>query len=330
METSAKKISINFTTLKSISILLIVIAHFYKDIRMLWVPAAFGLFIFSYSSSYFTSFKYHDSYDLKRYLANKIYRLGVNLLVINLFLISLFSIQGKDNMWNMKTLLSFFGLTGLLDWLRIYIEGPFGAGMWFLTLLLIFYAIYPILNRYLRKQKQIYLFSIGTLIVVSWLNTNIIYGHALWLTTGGFIIGFMSAKTRIRILKELSMLAMIAAIALIVVLNFVVSVKTFNFYLLLVLFGSFVLSVEYMSFPKTIHSFMHYLSNCVLEIYLIHTAIFIRLTSIKSIDFLVSLLCIISLSIVLAWISNVIKKHFIGEFIHDGSKHFLLSIRNSE
>ncbi len=330
METLDNKISRNFTALKSISILVIVAAHFYGDIHILWVPAALGLFIFAYSSAYFTSLKYGHSYDLKKYLLKKIYRIGINLLTINIFLFCLFSLQGKDNIWNMKTLLSFFGLTGLLDWLRIYIDGPFGAGMWFLTLLFIFYAIYPWLNMFLRKKVTVYLFFFVSIILFSWLNRSVIYGHALWLTSCGFICGFVSARTRINVPGKLIMGAIVISLAVIIILNFVMVTNEFNFILLLLLFCSFLLSVQYITFPKIVHSTGHLLSQCTLEIYLIHTALFIRMTEVDSIDILLSLLCILSLSLVLAWLSKLIRKHLIGDSVHGENRNVLLSIRNSD
>jgi surface polysaccharide O-acyltransferase-like enzyme len=330
VETIENKISRNFTALKSMSIMVIVCAHFYRDIHILWVPAALGLFIFAYSSAYFTSLKYNGSYDLKRYFVNKIYRLGINLLFINLFLLVLFSVQGKGNIWNLKTLLSFFGLTGLLDWLRIHVDGPFGAGMWFLTLLLVFYTVYPLLNRFLRQKSLVYLFFLITIIILSWLNRNVIYGHALWLTLCGFIFGFVSARSGIRVSRGLSIIAIIAALGLIVFFNFAKSNNAYNFNLLLLLFCAFVLLVEYIRFPKIVHSLGLLLSKCTLEMYLIHTAIFIRLTHVDWIDVSLSLLCIISLSLVLAWISNFIRKHLIGDSVSAGKGNILFSVRKSE
>ncbi len=324
------KISRNFTLLKSMSILLIVVAHFYKDIHILWVPAALGLFIFAYSSAYFTSVKYNETYDMKKYFVKKIYRLGINLLIINLFLLVLFSVQGKGSIWSLKTLLSFFGLTGLLDWLRIYVDGPFGAGMWFLTLLLVFYAVYPFINRFLRKKSLVYLFFLMTIIIFSWLNRNVIYGHALWLTSCGFVFGFVSAKTGMRASKGLLIITIIAASGLILFLNVAKSDSTFNFHLLLLLFCATVLFVEYIRLPKIIHAIGLLLSKCTLEIYLIHTAIFIRLTQIDSIDFSLSLLCIITLSLMLAWISNFLRKQLIGDSMSAEKGNVLFSIRNSE
>lgn len=330
MEAIKNKISLNFTTLKSISILVIVTGHFYRDIQVLWVPAALGLFIFAYSSAFFTALKYSDSYALKGYFAKKIYRLGVNLLVINAFLAALFLVQGKDNIWNVKTLLSFFGLTGILDWLRISIDGPFGAGMWFLTLIIIFYALYPFLNVVLQGKRQIYLFSLIAIILLSWLNENVVYGHALWLTIGGFILGFISAKIRLRVKKSLSVIVMSATTGSILILNYLMSIKAFNFYLLLLLFGFFVLSVEHLYFPKTVHSLMDFLSGFTLEIYLIHTAIFIGLTAVRPVDFILSVLLIVAVSILLVRISNSVKKQLMGDSFRAENKKILLSVKNPE
>ncbi len=45
-------------------------------------------------------------------------------------------------------------MTGFLNWLDIENNSPFGAGMWFLTLLLIFYAFFPFLRLLFLNKKR--------------------------------------------------------------------------------------------------------------------------------------------------------------------------------
>ncbi len=135
-----KKISQNFTVAKFLSILLVVLGHFPKSFDI-WVVVTIGLLVFSYSSGFFTFLKYNGDFDKKLFLLRKAERLAINLAVINIFLLILFLIRGENGIWTWQTIINVLGLNGFLNWFRIPNPSPYGGGMWFFTLLLIFYLL---------------------------------------------------------------------------------------------------------------------------------------------------------------------------------------------
>ncbi len=137
--------SYNFMLGKVVAIYAVAAAHF-LPLPGDWIAASVGLFVFGFSSGFFTSAKYQDDFQLGRFWWKKLTRLGPDLLVINLFLLVLFLAQGKSGIWTWQTLTSLLGVKGFLTWFGLKNPSPFGAGIWFLTLLLIFYAVYPLLR----------------------------------------------------------------------------------------------------------------------------------------------------------------------------------------
>ncbi len=307
-------ISKKFSTLKVLSILIIVSGHFLKD-AFFWVPATFGLLIFAHSSAYFTTLKYNGSFSLQTYWFQKLCRLGINLLVINVFLGCLFVLEKKHGLWTWQTIVNIFGMSGFLNWFDIPNPSPFGNGVWFLTLLLLFYFIYPLLNKFLKRKELIILIFIASLFILNWLNKKFFVGHALWYTICAFLYGFVTAKVNPRLSKRVAVLITLTLFSFLVFLNFFLTIKIFNFILLISVFCFFVMWIEYLHMPESINYFGNFLSKYIFEIYLIHTYLALKLTKIKSIDFLLSLILIVFVSMFLARISHVLKKHLFNQKI---------------
>ncbi len=56
-------VSCNFSIAKIQAIIVVVIGHFFNG--LVWIPTTFGLFVFTFSSGFFTSQKYQNSfYDI--------------------------------------------------------------------------------------------------------------------------------------------------------------------------------------------------------------------------------------------------------------------------
>ena len=163
-----------------------------------------GLLIFSYSSGFFTWLKYNGHYNKKAFWMKKVERLGLNLAVINIFLLILFLFQGKPEVMTWHTIVNMLGLTGFLNWFHVGNTSPFGAGMWFFTLLLIFYLFYPGIEYLNRKKSVSYLFGISFVVLSYYLHGHIVYGHALWLTACGFVAGIFFARNEIEVTGRLS------------------------------------------------------------------------------------------------------------------------------
>lgn len=188
-----KNISQNFDALKFASIMMVFFGHFFgKEIPLIHIPVTVGLVIFSFSSGYFTSLKYRGEYSIGNFWKRKIERLAPNLLLVNLVLLVLFLIQGRSGIWTWHTVLNVMGLNGFLNWFMIQNISPYGRGMWFFTLLLIFYAVYPMLEKMNNRQFSFFL----PIFILSAYCFSLYHqiGHALWITACGFIIGVFCAK----------------------------------------------------------------------------------------------------------------------------------------
>lgn len=297
---SSQVVSRNFETIKVLSILIVLWGHFFEEIDLAWIPVTVGLIVFSFSSGYFTSLKYRKPYDLKVYFKNKINRLFSRLLVINLFLLFLFLVQQREGIFNWHTVVNMLGFNGFLNWFYIENQSPFGAGMWFFTLLLLFYLVYPVLERI--STDYTWVFSFVFILLALFLNTKIKYGHALWLTSCGFVTGVSMGKKELCPSLAVSIVALILSMFAMVTCNLYFGIKRLNPLLLLaiaLLSNCSVLRWKYLLrwFDVIVMS----VSGCLLEIYLVHPYINLRLTDIRWVDFLLS-------TIVVILTGNIIKR----------------------
>ncbi|MFN4116906.1 MAG: acyltransferase family protein [Inhella sp.] len=196
MALSDQDISWNFTVLKAASILMVVTGHYFGG--WLWVPTTVALFVFAFSSGFFTASRYREGFAFRSFWRAKIGRLMWPLLVINLFLVALLMLTGaSDRVWHWHSLLAFAGLSGLLDWFGLGGNASgLGAGMWFLTVLLLFYASYPLLQALLRhKHAALPALHLGCLLGL-WLQKQFDVGYMLWFTLYGFMAGVIVANHR--------------------------------------------------------------------------------------------------------------------------------------
>lgn len=270
---AGKQVSDNFMLAKFLAIILVSTGHYF-DGSPLWVPVTVGLFIFAFASGYFTSLKHSADIPLSRFWLAKTKRLGPPLIVINLFLGILFLFQGREGIWHPHTLLGMTGLTGLLNWFGIPNQSPFGAGLWFMTVLLLFYLIYPVLAKFLISRGAGIAFLLSSAAVCAWGHLHVSPPYMLWPTVFGFCLGAISGrldwqpqKTPTIALGTIAVLAMLAA-------N-VMGIKQFNVLFIVIISiacVAFLLSVP-ISFPANSVSI---LSGSILEIYLIHGYLFLH------------------------------------------------------
>jgi len=295
-------VSRNFQVAKVLSILTVVLGHSHLLQVNIWVPITIGLLIFSFSSGYFTSLKYNGDFSKKEFWLKKARRLGVNLAVINVFLLILFLIQGRSGIWTWHTIVSLLGLNGFLNWFYIRNLSPFGAGMWFFTLLL----IYPVLERLNRKKSISYLFVVLFVIAAFYLHKHIVYGHALWLTACGFVVGVFCAKNDISISRNLSGLILGGVLVAMLSFNYLFGLKDYNFFFILffAVFGIFFFIN--LKTPVLLVVPLSYLSGCLLEIYLIHSYLFVNPTGYHLPNLVISLMLILSSAKILQTISSVV------------------------
>lgn len=299
---TGKQVSDNFTLAKFLAIILVSTGHYF-DGSLLWVPVTVGLFIFAFASGYFTSLKHSPDMPLDKFWLAKARRLGPPLIVINLFLCILFLIQGRVGIWHPHTLLGMTGLTGFLNWLGIPNQSPFGAGLWFMTVLLLFYLLYPLLAKLLATRSATIAFLLLSAVICTWGHLYASPPYMLWPTVFGFCLGAIAGrlnwqpqKTRAIALGAIAVLAMLAANAM--------GIKQFNVLLIVI---TSIASVAFLlcvpiSFPANRVSI---LGGSILEIYLIHGYLFIRPAGWPSwLGYLASMLVILIAAVLLSQLAQ--------------------------
>lgn len=299
-----KNVSRNTAILKFFCILLVVIGHFFSAFS--WIIMWFAMFIFSFLSGFFTHYKYSDNLILKQYWLKKFYRLGIDLLIIHGFLLLFFIITDKNDIFTWHTLLSFFGLNGLLSWSYIPLKTPFGSEIWFLTTLLIFYFIYPVLRLCFSNKIFSAGFTILLIFLCFFLHKRIPYPHALWLSICGYITALTCIEYKIWISKNKSLIFGTTIILLAFCLN-CFSVKQFNFFVILFLSLAFIFFTFNFHIPKFIVLISSVFQNCLLEIYLTHRHLYIRPSGNPYLDFFLSLCLILCVAKILKILSSTIK-----------------------
>lgn len=298
-------ISKNFETAKVVAILVVTCGHF-LPFDFLWVLASIALCIFGFSSGYFTACIYGDVSGGFGFFRNKILRLGPDLIAINLFLLALFIVQDRPNIFSWHSLIGVFGLTGWLNWLRIPNLSPFGAGLWYFSLLLVFYLVYPLLSRVLRHGAAGALFTFLLMLFALVLSGWVRFGHMLWFTAFSFCFGVSYAKQNWQVNIKNTILLVLAMSLAFFMARFFVD-KPFGSLALVALIS--LLSVQILMLcvlPDWVHSIFKPLSACVLEIYFLHIYLFVHPAGNLWLDLIVSvgLVVLVSLSVrrVAEWI----------------------------
>lgn len=305
-----KEVSDNFTLAKFLSIILVSTGHYF-DGSLLWVPVTVGLFVFAFASGYFTSLKHRPAMPLGKFWLAKLKRLGPPLIVINLFLGALFLFQGREGIWHSHTLLGMTGLTGLLNWLGIANQSPFGAGLWFMTVLLLFYLIYPLLAKLLvtRGAAIAVLLSSAVICVLGHLYASPPY--MLWPTIFGFCLGAIAGRLDWQPQRALAIgLGAIAVLATLAANT--MGIKQFNaLFIVIISIASvaFLLSVP-IHFPA---SRVAILSGSILEIYLIHGYLFLHPAGWAGwLGYLASMLVILVAAVVLSLLAQRLSQQMAG------------------
>lgn len=294
--------SFNFSVAKVLAILLVVAGHFF-DGTLLWIPVTVGLFVFAFSSAYFTTKKYGDNFEQSSFWSNKIGRLAIPFWVTQGFLLLLFLATGRDGIWTWQTLVHWLGQSGWLNWFVIPNASPFGAGLWFFTLLLVFYLLYPLIARWNATPKKANMLLPVALFMALILSHEVKVGHALWLTAFAFWFGVYAARNPLGGSARLWLIAGAVSMFIMLAANFL-GVKFLNTLLLFCMSISAVLWIEKAVLPRIYFSWAMLLSPVLLEIYLIHTYLFVKADIPIAARFVVSLALIIASAIVMSRISN--------------------------
>ena len=297
--------SSNFRVAKVAAILLVATGHFGVGVN-LWVLLAVGLFVFAFSSGFFTEAKYAARFDFRGFWNQKLRRLGPEVLVIDVFLLVLFIVQGRSGIWTWQTPVSLVGLTGFLNWFGLPNPSPFGGGLWFFTLLLIFYAVYPALRLLGGPPILLGGISAATLAGAALLVDVAPMGHTLWLTAWAFLFGVVARRLDLSMPPLVSSIAAVVLAAAMVGANVAFGIRQLNTLFIALVSVFAVLWLRRVHLPQKFVAPLHALSGCVLPIYFVHGYLFVRPTGHIVLDLTISLVCIVVVSWLLHLAANVV------------------------
>ena len=195
-------VSYNFHVAKVLSILMVATGHYFGG--LLWIPTTIALFIFAFSSGYFSALKYRGDFSIGKFWTAKILRLGYSLLFINAFLVILFLFQGRTGIFSFDSVLGMFGLSAALSWFGLPYHSPFGEGLWFLTVLWLFYLAYPLVERINRNSAAAFVFMLSMLFITTILSAEIKSAYTLWMVVFAFLFAvcFLSIASALLLSKN--------------------------------------------------------------------------------------------------------------------------------
>lgn len=241
--------------------------------RNWWVLGDIGLFYFSMSSACFTSLHYSSRSSMQGYLSKKVSRIGLQFLFINILLLIYFMVTGVGNIFSVHTIVNFLGLNGFLNWLGIENTSPFGAGQWFITVLFIFYLLYPVLLSVFQSRESVTGLVFGSIMLALLGQYYLPYGHSLWSTCFGFIAGFYFAKAKPAQYSAYIVLGLGIIVA--VAQKMLLGNSTVFAYTAIALLGYFLCAI---TLPKSISwlelNFLRPMDSVFLPLFLLHTYFF--------------------------------------------------------
>jgi peptidoglycan/LPS O-acetylase OafA/YrhL len=301
MKESLETTSRNFRVAKPAAIVLVMLGHFATGIPGFWMLVTVGLFVFGFSSGYFTSLRYHEGFRWGPFWRRKAVRLLPHLLGADLFLLALFLTRGREGIWTWQTLLGVTGLKGFLTWLGLPNPSPYGAGVWFLTLLLLFYAAYPLLRLAVRRRAgAVALTAVGlaATLLLQWLAPM---GHMLWLTAWAFVFGVAAERLALRTSAWWSGAAAAGLALVLGALNATgIGSEAVNFLLLVGLCVIATMWIKSAALLGTALAPLGALSGCLLEMYLLHAYLHVSTGGGRLADLAVSVALVVGVSWLLA------------------------------
>lgn len=302
-------VSLNFSLAKVIAIFTVMAGHWFTG-TILWIPVTFGLFVFAYSSGYFTARIYGSTIDLRQFWKKKLERLGLRYWVILIFLAIVVGMKG-GTVLHWHSLVHFLGMSGALNWLDIPNRSGLGAGLWFFTLLLLFYFCYPFLAKLTESKVTTWVGALAATATAVFLEMTVKVGHELWLTALGFILGVGFGRHEVKISARVAACFFALAAGCLFVINVVSNHREFNTFLIAAASISLSLwlsKVTLVNFKALIVCAK--LDKYLLEIFLIHTYLFVRFSGNTALDFAGSVLLTVFaakvLNTVVEWLTPLV------------------------
>jgi hypothetical protein len=300
--TDQASVSFNFSLFKVLSILCVATSHWPSAAKLpMWIPTSIGLVIFSFSSALFTTRIYGVDVDVQAFWRKKVERLAVRYWFLLACLSVLLLAEGKT-VFHWHSLVHVFGLSGFLN-----LAGPsasaLGAGLWFFTLLLLFYLAFPYLARLAAASRGNVAVPLLATLVFFCLNDFVVLPFSLWLTALGFILGVFAGMYGTRVPAWASLAVTLVALALLLMNNLVLGYRSANGVLVGVACIAANLWLMRARLPQWgVFRALAKLENCLLEIFIIHTYLFVHPTGIGALDFTITM----TLVIVAAWVLNIL------------------------
>jgi hypothetical protein len=304
----ASPASFNFSVFKVLSILGVALSHW--PIRAdlpTWIPGNIGLVIFAFSSGLFTAGIYGVDVDVGQFWRKKIERLAVRYWLLLAFVSAILLSEGRT-VFHWHSLVHVFGLSGFLN-LFGHSVSSLGAGLWFFTLLLLFYVAYPYLARLAAASRGDFLLPLVATVVFFYLNEHVILPFSLWLTTLGFILGVFAGLYGTRVPAWVSLALTVGALAMLLVNNEVLGYKNANADLLGLACITVNLWLMRARLPqwKILRGLASF-ENCLLEVFIIHSYLFIHPTGISALDFVITMTMVTGIARILNIAGNRLVK----------------------
>jgi hypothetical protein len=175
--------------------------------------------------------------------------------------------------------------------------------------LLIFYLAYPYLAKVASSRRAAVVVSLVTAVAATYLQAHVEVGHELWLTSLGFILGVMYGSNEPRFSSWLAASVALLGCGLLAVLNAVVHYKDANTALMTLTSIAIAVWLAKTHIPrwsplKRVASLETYL----LEIFLIHTYLFIHPTGRSEVDFIISMALILVAAVAINRIAGLVTR----------------------
>lgn len=186
------RVSTSFHWIKILSLQMVIAGHFWSnEFSFLWLPTTVGLILFGFISSYYTiSPRHFEKTPLQYwwYKAKSFYPLYW-ILSVSILVVEYIRTESLEKILHPHTLVHLMGMTGFINWLGIDNQSVLGNGLWFLTVLILFWILYPFVRTLYHSRFALYLIS-GIMGAVSIVVTLLFpMGHMLALTVWGFLMG---------------------------------------------------------------------------------------------------------------------------------------------
>jgi surface polysaccharide O-acyltransferase-like enzyme len=144
-------------------------------------------------------------------------------------------------------------------------------------------------------------------------------GHALWLTGWNFILGVCVQRTGFSVRPLLEVAGALAFAVMLFVLNAIFVFKVLNFYLILAISVCVVLWLKDANLPARALRPLSLVSSIVLEVYFIHSYLYVRVSGIAVVDYAVSLGCVLATAWLLNRIASPIRGYLKGHILGAGA-----------